>query len=53
MELAANKIEKIENLEELTNVEDLVLAKNRIKKIENLDNFSKLYSLNMSVLFII
>ena len=49
LELAANKIEKIENLEELINVEDLVLAKNKIKKIENLNHFTKLYSLNMSV----
>ena len=38
LELAANKIEKIENLETLLNLEDLVLAKNRIKTIENLSH---------------
>lgn len=38
LELAANKIEKIENLETLVNIEDLVLAKNRIKTIENLSH---------------
>jgi Leucine-rich repeat (LRR) protein len=40
LELGSNKISKIENLDKLVNMVDLVLAKNKIKKVENLDSMT-------------
>ncbi|PAV16652.1 hypothetical protein PNOK_0827200 [Pyrrhoderma noxium] len=47
LELGGNRIRKIENLEDLVNLEELWLGKNKIGKLEGLDNFLKLKILSI------
>lgn len=47
LELGGNRLRKIENLEELTELEELWLGKNKIEKIEGLDKMKKLRVLSI------
>ncbi|PVF92744.1 putative SDS22-protein phosphatase 1 regulatory subunit 7 [Serendipita vermifera] len=47
LELGSNRIRKIENLDELVNLEELWLGKNKITKLENLDKLTKLRLLSI------
>ena len=51
LELGANRIKKIENLESLTNLKELWLAKNKIVDIENLSSLTHLQVLSLAVKF--
>lgn len=46
--LESNKIEEIQGLDPLKNLEKLHLAKNNLKEIKNLDNLRKLQDLGLS-----
>lgn len=46
--MGANRISKIEGLENLTQLKELYLSENRIKKIENLDGNTNLTVLDLS-----
>ena len=49
-DVGSNKIQEIENLENIWYVKDLCFAKNKIKEIKNLDIFVNLESLALSVM---
>ena len=62
LELGANRIKKIENLDGLVNLRHLWLGKNKISQIENLDaltnlrvccSFLFLFSLSLSLFFLL
>ena len=47
LELGDNKIRKVENMETLTNLNELYLGKNKINKIENLEKLKNLKILSI------
>lgn len=49
LELGANKLETLENLDNLKNLSELVLSKNKLKEVKNLGNLKNLKFLAISV----
>ncbi|ODV59497.1 L domain-like protein [Ascoidea rubescens DSM 1968] len=49
LDLSCNQISKIENLEELINLKELILFRNDIEKVENLENLKNLETLDLSL----